>query len=146
MLNPWTDVEAAFAEFDALAQALMGRGMDGRHGLRQLVWRPTTPHLAKSDKGWTLTADVPGLAADGLSLTVHEGKLELSAERAPMALPEGQTLLHRERQGWRLSRTVRLPDVVDVDGIEAQLTDGVLTVTLPTRADAGPRSIPVRGL
>ena len=145
MLSPWTEVETAFAEMDALAQALLGRGMDGRHGLRQLVYRPDAPELVEDEDGWRITADVPGLTADALELTVDNGVLALSASRALAEAGDAQIVRHRERRGWSLDRRWRLPDVVDLDGIEAHLTDGVLTVTLPKRPETRPRRIAVQG-
>lgn len=78
-----------------------------------------------------LLVDLPGVASDGLKLTVNRGILELAAQRADQ--PD---------RGFR--RRFRLPDTIDADAVDAQLRDGVLTVTLPQAAAHRARSIEVR--
>lgn len=143
---PWMDVDAAFAEMNALSRrmdALLGRrGLDGYHGLRAAEPAPTVD-LEKTDGGYRLAMDLPGVAQDDVSLSAENGTLTLSARRTPTA-PAGWNTRYGERRGYELRRTLRLPDDVDVDAIDASLTNGVLTVTLPKRDGAGPRTITVR--
>jgi HSP20 family protein len=145
MLVPWMDVDAAFAEMAALSRqmdALLGRrGLDGLHGLRGTPWRG--PELERTDAGYRWVADLPGVAQADVSIRVENGALTVDAKRA-VTLPEGWSVRHTERGAFDAQRAIRLPDDVDTDGITAALTDGVLTVTLPRRAGAAPRTIPVQ--
>ena len=51
---------------------------------------------------------------------------------------------HRvERGHGRFSRAFSLPEIIEVDGITADLKDGVLTVTIPKARDRGTRRIDV---
>lgn len=92
-------------------------------------WSRPPVDLARHDDGWTAWLDVPGTSAERLSVTVDDGVLEVRAVRDA-------------ERGWL--RRLALPDAVDVDAIEAQVEHGVLTLTLPKRESARPRSIPIR--
>jgi len=138
------DFDAAFAEMDALARAFMGRGFDGRHGLREPAWAARTPEFVADEDGWTLHADLPGVTEDHLNVTVENGVLEVEATRAASTDDDTWTLKHREREATILRSRFRLPELADVDGIEAELSNGVLTLTVPRKAQAPARRITVR--
>ena len=148
MFLPMIDVDQAFADMNALRRrmdALLGTpGLDGRHGLRTA--QTVLPFsVEESDDAFTLTADLPGVARDGLELEVEARQLSLKVHRDE-SLPEGAQLRHRERRtSTTLARTITLPRQVDADAIEARLEHGVLTVRLPKVAETAPRRITVQG-
>lgn len=88
-------------------------------------------------------AEVPGFTEKDVSIAFDRNVLTLSGKRGA-AVPEGYTAVRRERPTRDFSRTIRFGVAIDVDGITATVKDGVLTVTLPKRAKAGPRTIPVQ--
>lgn len=135
MLNRELDV--AFAEMDALARALLGG--------RRAGWRSDASDFSEVDDAFVWKAHLPGLGQEDVELRLEDGVLQVEASRSVVAPAEGLQAVHRERQAYRLHRRWRLPDHVDPEGIEARLTDGVLTVRLPKRAEALPRRIPVQG-
>lgn len=143
MLVPWLDTPNLFAEMDALRRqmdALFERssGFAGGNG-------PVGGFDLREEEGQTvLTLDMPGLASKDVEVTFTNGQLAISAERT-IDTPEGTHLRHRERRGWRFSRTLALPDTVDADKVEANLAHGVLTVRLPTKPEAKPRRIEIHG-
>jgi HSP20 family protein len=145
IMVPWFDVDAAVAEMNAVSRqvdALLGtRGLDGRHGLGNV---DTQVDLAvrEEEDAWVLTADAPGVSADDVEVSFDGGALTVRARRQ-WALPEDVTVRHAERRSFTLDRSARLPDQIDTDGIEASFALGVLTVRLPKRPRAQPRSIPV---
>ena len=104
--------------------------------------RPLAVQVTEGDEGWTLTADVPGVTEDGLSVTVEDGHLTLEATRT-VEVPEGYEATRSERPELTVSRTFRLPRTVDPEAITARLAHGVLTVTLAKREAARPRTITV---
>lgn len=91
-----------------------------------------------------LTAELPGVAAADLDITVKENLVTISGERkAPET--DAQTVWHRrERSYGRFSRAVQLPFRVDPDRVEARLTDGVLQVELHRPEADKPRRITIR--
>ena len=90
-------------------------------------------------------AEVPGLRLDDLEILVKGSELTLKGERK-LEEQEGVTYHRRERGTGSFCSVVRLPVDVDVEGVEAHLENGVLTVQLPKAASALPRRIKVKGL
>lgn len=113
---------------------------------------PTTPRAARpyppinlADGGdrYTLTAQLPGMAAEALDLSIAGETLTLRGERGrPQGVAE-EGYRRQERPFGRWSRTIILPDRVDGSAITAELADGVLTVVVPKAEDSRPRQIVV---
>jgi HSP20 family protein len=89
---------------------------------------PATDILA-SDTAWLLLMDLPGVAQESLSVTADREVLTVSTASEEDAPP-------------RWFRRLSLPRDADVDGIEAKLTDGVLSVSIP-RIDRTARQIAI---
>lgn len=88
----------------------------------------------ESDAEYRIHVEVPGVMNRDVQLTLERDALHLEAARhAHVAEP----IIY--------DRTFALPDVVDSENVGAQLTAGVLIVTLPKRATAKPRQIRVNG-
>jgi HSP20 family protein len=86
--------------------------------------------------------EVPGVKNADIELSVVGNELSLRVER-PDEAARGQTHHRRERPTGAFARVVRLPVEVDAERVEAQLRDGVLTITLPKAESAKPRKIEV---
>lgn len=140
MLAPWFDTSGAFSELD-----MFRRQMDSLFERAIGLDRVRTSgdvHVREEDGRHVLTMDLPGVSADELELNCTRGQLTLQVERKVDG-PESARALHRERRSWRFSRTISLPDNIDVDNISAELKDGVLTLALPHRPETRPRRIAV---
>ena len=88
-------------------------------------------------------AEVPGVSMEDMELTVVDNELSIKGIRKPER-DEGVTYHRQERGKGEFSRFITLPTAVDADGVDAVLTNGVLTITLPKAADARPRRIEVK--
>ena len=86
--------------------------------------------------------ELPGVKSEQVDISVAGGELSIKINAADAA-HEGVTYHRRERPVGSFSRIVRLPVEVDADRVEADLRDGVLTITLPKAASAKPRKINV---
>ena len=98
--------------------------------------------VPRSLLGVPARADVPGVPQSDLDITVEEKSIIVSGERKDTADPKSE-LRSRERRQGTFSRTFRLRDTVDAEAISAELSNGVLTLTVPKTAEAKPRTIPV---
>ena len=86
-------------------------------------------------------AELPGLDREKLDLSVAGDVLTLKATRKP---EEFDGSYHRrERGGDTFSRSVNLPDTVDVDAVRATYVNGILEVSLPRAAEVRPRKISI---
>jgi HSP20 family protein len=86
--------------------------------------------------------DLPGINPDSISLTVEQNVLTVRAERAPVKA-DGAELLIAERPYGTYTRQVFLGETLDADKVAADYAAGVLTLTIPVREAAKPRSIQV---
>ena len=91
--------------------------------------------------------ELPGLARDQIELALEDIRVSRSAAGAPIDAASGAEAVHYhqvERGHGAFARTFEFADKIDVDGVTADLTDGVLTVTLPKLPPPPRRTIEVR--
>jgi len=86
--------------------------------------------------------EMPGVAKSDLEIRAEGQELSVSGRRQEMAT-EGTWLL-RERQRGDFQKTFSVDGSIDLEKIEAELADGVLTLTLPMKEAAKPRRIDIR--
>jgi HSP20 family protein len=86
-------------------------------------------------------ADLPGMADQDVEVTVHNGVLFIRGERQP---EQGRQYVYNGRTWGRFERAINLPDEVNADGVEAELSQGVLRLTLPKSPETKPRKITVK--
>jgi len=89
-----------------------------------------------------ISVALAGFTPDEVALTVEQNVLTVRAERAP-AKTDGAEMIVAERPYGTFSRQVFLGETLDADSIAADYHAGVLTLTIPVREAAKPRSIQV---
>lgn len=87
-------------------------------------------------------ADLPGLQPQQVDVRIEDDTLKIAVERLA---PEraGQTR-HEERVFGKFERTLGLGKQVDRTRVDAQLRDGVLSITLHKRPEAQSQRVTVR--
>lgn len=103
-------------------------------------WLPATD-IVEDASSWTLTLDVPGVAADALEVVVEARVLTVRGARPAVMVADGAQLGARERRTGRFERRFRLPPSADAEQLSAQLADGVLTLRIGKVAPAQPRRV-----
>ena len=98
--------------------------------------------VANGDE-YVITAAVPGLKAEDLSLEVLGDTVTIRGEMPATEAPEGVEVLLHERRYGKFVRSVTLPAEVDGAKAEAAIADGVLTLRLPKAETAKPKTIKV---
>jgi HSP20 family protein len=101
---------------------------------------PADIHETQDDL--VLTMDVPGYDPKSLDLHVEGDVLTVRATRNAQHVTNARWLRQERRLG-EVARSFVLPTTVDTAKCEARCEHGVLTVTLPKREEAKPRSISV---
>ena len=99
--------------------------------------------IVERDDGIVLTADMPGVAPDGLEVEVDHQVLSIIGT-IDVDMPAGLKAVHGELRGTRYERRFTLSNELDPEGVEASLDGGVLTVRLPKKAMHKPRRIEIR--
>ena len=118
----------------------------GRWTGRRFPLAPTTNPLMnvwEDDENLVVEAELPGMELGDLEIYVHGDQLSVKGERKEPACEQG-AYHRRERSHGKFARVLELPFQADEDKVAAAFKNGVLTITLPKRAEAKPRRIEVR--
>lgn len=106
--------------------------------------RPVAMPLDAYREGDTFTVrlDIPGVDPDSIDLVVEKDVLTVSAERR-WDVAEAVQVVAAERPQGAYRRQLFLGKGLDADGVAADYTNGVLTVTIPVAEQAKPRKVTV---
>ncbi|MEA1944766.1 MAG: Hsp20/alpha crystallin family protein [Euryarchaeota archaeon] len=77
-----------------------------------------------------VTADVPGVEKEDITVSVRGDLLEITAEKSKEEEETGEGYVRRERGYSRFYRRMPLPTEVDPNKVDATLKDGVLRVEM----------------
>ncbi|WP_040493801.1 Hsp20/alpha crystallin family protein [Ilumatobacter nonamiensis] len=128
MNSPFRDIDSLFDQFT------------GRSSSPATTAMPMDAYRRDSDI-W-VHLDLPGVAADSLDVSVERNVLTVTGERSWQRREGDQTYLAERRSGT-FRRQVTLGDGLDADAIEADYTDGVLSLRIPVAEKAQPRKISI---
>ena len=133
----WTTFNA-FPHFDRLLDDVM-TGAAGS-ATAQRSYSPAFD-IRTNDQEITFFADVPGLKAENLEVSIEKDTLTIKGERKYEGSDKDQVWLGRAF--GKFSKAYKLPENVDAENLSAALADGVLTVTVPRKPKVLPRKIQV---
>lgn len=129
-VNPWRDLRAWQERLERLSSH------------RADSWTPAIDVYETADR-YVVAAELPGLARDQIELAMADSQLTIRGQR-PERGAEDVHYHQVERGHGAFARTFEFNDKIDIDQVTADLTDGVLTVTLPKVPPAPRRTIAVR--
>jgi HSP20 family protein len=126
--SPWSGLEA---EIDRLFQTSLA-DVAGAAGTGRLP-----VDVYEDAQNTYVRAELPGVKREEIGLEVVEGCLNLTvSRRSAGAAPDAPPAV-------ALSRSLTLGEDVQTDRVSAALEHGVLTVTLPKRAESKPRKVSI---
>jgi len=96
-------------------------------------------NIRDEEDKFVLNALVPGLTADNLNIQVLEDIVQIEGEFQA----GDEKYLLRELPNGSFHRSLRMPTEIDAEKVEAKITDGVLTLSLPKAESARPRKIKI---
>jgi HSP20 family protein len=99
--------------------------------------------VVQDGEDYIITALLPGISAEDLSIEILENKVSISGE-FPVVDGEDARYLLRERPSGKFSRTLRLPLLLDDKGAEAEVKDGVLSLRIPQAEETKAKQIKVK--
>lgn len=105
------------------------------------VFRPAVDVIEDRERV-RLFLDMPGVAESDLEITLEENQLTIAGRQAPCN-EAGHQAVRTEYLTGEFRRMFKTSNVIDPEGIRAQLRNGVLTVELAKRQEARSRKIPV---
>lgn len=115
--------------------------------VRTQLWLPAVD-LYETESAFVIEADLPGVHQENVDIQFDRGTLTITGTRAatlPAQKENGQLrVFSSERLSGSFSRSIRLPEHVDAEHIEATFAQGVLTLTVPKSKGALPRKISIK--
>lgn len=100
--------------------------------------------VVEKDDGFQLTAELPGVKKDDISVTLENGVLTISGEmRSEQVEKQGERVVRQERRYGKYVRSLRLGTQINEKAIKANYKDGVLQLTLPKAEEVKPKKISV---
>ena len=108
------------------------------------AWSGFAPRVdvVETDEEIKVTAELPGLDAKDVDVTVSHNTLTLKGEKKQEHEETGEGYYRSERSYGSFERSISLPSTVEADKADATFDKGVLTVTFPkTTAQAGKQQI-----
>jgi HSP20 family protein len=136
--NIWEDMFNVRNEFDRLLRRRDDAEVTS-------AWCPVVD-VSDSQDAVVLQAELPGVAPEQVDVSVENSVLTISGEKKHVHEEgkDGSEYHLVERRYGRFERSFSLPRTVDSEKVDATVTNGVLTVTLPKVEAAKPRKIAVK--
>ncbi|HVZ08957.1 Hsp20/alpha crystallin family protein [Rhodopila sp.] len=102
--------------------------------------------VTEDAESFKLTAELPGLTEKDVDISLADGMLTLKGEKKQELEQKDKSFYLSERSFGSFSRSFTLPETVNAEAITAAFDKGVLTVTLPKKAEAqaAPKKIEVK--
>lgn len=106
-------------------------------------WAPAMD-LVEKQENYEITADLPGLTQDDVSIEVEDNVLTISGERKQQSEQKQGNFYRAERAYGSFSRSITLPQGVDADAIKASFENGVLRLEVPKPPQQRPRRVQIQ--
>lgn len=137
--QPWGLMRSLHEDLDKLFEQRLG--MDETTG-SVANWTPPVDIREEEDR-FLLHADIPGVKPEDIEVTMENGVLTISGNRAETREQDADGYRRVERVAGRFFRRFTLPDTANAEGITAKSTHGVLEVIIPKHERVMPRRISV---
>ena len=106
-------------------------------------WVPAVDIFETENHDLVVRAELPGMPLENIEVTVENGTLVLKGEKKFDAEVKDESYRRIERTYGTFHRSFTLPNTVNTSKVSADFKNGVLTVRLPFREEAKPRTISV---
>jgi HSP20 family protein len=107
-------------------------------------WAPAVV-IFETENELVVKADLPEVREKDIDVRVENNMLTVRGERKFEEKTEKENYLRVERTYGTFSRSFSLPNTVNNEAIQADYNNGVLTITLPKRAESKPKQVKVNG-
>jgi HSP20 family protein len=112
-------------------QAFRNFGLPSVFGSNTALFNPSVD-ISSTDKEYTIEVEAPGLKEEDVRIDLtRDGELCICGEKRQENEKQEKDFHRVERVYGTFSRTLSLPQDADLDNIEADFNNGVLTITIP---------------
>ncbi|MDX2065472.1 MAG: Hsp20/alpha crystallin family protein [Fimbriimonadaceae bacterium] len=128
------------ADFRAMDEAM--------ERLFQSGWPTARPHavalpidVVERENALMIRAAVPGIAPADLDISVENQVLTIRGEIKAEAATENEKVYRREVSYGTFARSLRLPDKLKLEAIDAEFRHGMVTITIPKQVEEAPKAL-----
>ncbi len=143
--EPWSVLNQLQRELERSFESLRSdlvRG-EGEAPAAAAEWAPAVD-IKEEDNQYVVHADLPGVKPEDIEVTLESGVLTIKGHRETEAKEEKEGYKRVERIYGTFFRRFSLPETVDEENIAAKYENGVLTITIPKKAQVLPKKISVQ--
>ena len=140
--DPLSDMLALKDRLNRLFENVLRRGADLDKG-EIAGWSPAVD-LCEEREGFRLTAELPGVPRDNVTLRLEGHTLILEGDRPVGRDARGAEHLRVERSYGVFSRSFHIPAAIDERRVEARFRNGVLEVFLPKSPEGRSNTVKIR--
>lgn len=105
-------------------------------------WAPAVD-IYETDENLVVKAELPGVNPKDVEVRVEDSTLYLKGERKFENEVKEENYHRVERSYGSFTRTFALPSSINADKVAADFKDGLLTLTMPKREEAKPKTIKI---
>jgi len=139
--EPFCGPSAAQNQFDRFLREAFAPAF-GASEASTRTWAPPVDIYEDGDN-LVLKAELPGINPEEVEIRVEDNTLYLKGERKFEKEVKEQSYHRVERSYGAFTRTFSLPNSIDADKVSASYKDGVLTLTMPKKEEAKPKTIKI---
>jgi HSP20 family protein len=100
--------------------------------------------FTEADGSFLVTAELPGVKSEDIEVNVENNVLTVKGKKESKKEEKGEKYYVSERQYGEFERCFTLPQTIDASKINAEMKEGVLTVTLPKSKEAVGRKVAIK--
>jgi HSP20 family protein len=100
--------------------------------------------VVENEDNITVRVDLPGLTSDDVHVEMEDNVLTIRGEIGDTIEKEGERYHYRERYSGSFQRSLRLPNTIDANKVDASFDNGVLNIVLPKLPQAQPKKIDIK--
>ena len=139
--EPFRDLVTAQRDFERLFREAFSP-LSGATELSTRSWAPPVD-IYETEDAIVLKAELPGVDPNDVEVRVEDNNLYLKGERKFEKEVKEQNYHRVERSYGSFARSFSLPNSISADKVKAEFKDGLLTLTMPKREEAKPKTIKI---
>ena len=140
--DPFRDMESFRERMNRLFDESLAltRSEGGERG--RMLFVPVD--VVEEGDSYVISAELPGVKPEDIDISVTGNTLTIKGEMGDTIEQEGERYHYRERRYGSFQRSVRLPNTLDTDKVEASFENGVLNISIPKQPQAQPKQITIK--
>ncbi len=111
----------------------------------ELAFAPSF-EVKETKDAYVFKADLPGIKEGDVDISLTANRLTVSGKREEEKRSDEERYYTYERSYGSFSRSFTLPEGIDLDHADADLTNGVLTISIAKKPEVKPKKIEVKKL